>query len=117
MWDACRIIYAINYLYTSIISPRQRLYLSVGKFKNFKQLLIFRFEFKPVFPLRVFPSSIWLFSYTLDCKAVATRQIPDMYKPKPNPYLNANPNANPKPSNPTSILSKFPRKNFTLHTV
>jgi len=31
----------------------------------------------------------------LDCKAVATRQIRDMYKPKPNPYLNANPNANP----------------------
>jgi len=58
-----------------------------------------------------------LFSYNLDCMAVATRQIPDMYKPKPNPYLNANPNANPNPTNPTSILSKFSRKNFTLHTV
>jgi len=58
-----------------------------------------------------------LFSYNLECKAVATRQIPDMYKPKPNPYLNANPNANPNPTNPTSILSKFSRKNFTLHTV
>ena len=55
-----------------------------------------------------------LFLYNLDCKAVATRQIPDMYKSKPNPYLNANPNANP---NPTSILSKFSRKKFTLHTV
>jgi len=46
---------------------------------------------------------------------VATRRIPDTYKPKPNPYLNANPN--PNPTNPTSILSKFSRKNFTLHTV
>jgi len=26
-------------LYTSIISPRQRLYLSVGKFKNFNRSL------------------------------------------------------------------------------
>jgi len=59
------------------------------------------------------------FSYSLDCKAVATRRIPDTYKPKPNPYLNANPNPNPNPNptNPTSILSKFSRKNFTLHTV
>jgi len=57
------------------------------------------------------------FSYSLDCKAVATRRIPDTYKPKPNPYLNANPNPNPNPTNPTSILSKFSRKNFTLHTV
>jgi len=40
--------------------------------------------------------------YNLDCKDVATRQIPDIYKPKP--YLNANPNANPNPTNPTSIL-------------
>jgi len=44
---------------------------------------------------------------------VATRRIPDTYKPKPNPYLNANTN----PTNPTSVLSKFSRKNFTLHTV
>jgi len=55
-----------------------------------------------------------LFSYNLDCKAVATRQIPDMYKPKPNPYLNANPNANPNPTNPTSILSKFSLKELYL---
>jgi len=48
---------------------------------------------------------------------VATRRIPDTYKPKPNPYLNTNPNLNPNPTNPTSILSKFSRKNFTLHTV
>jgi len=48
---------------------------------------------------------------------VATRRIPDTYKPKPNPYLNTNPNPNPNPTNPASILSKFSRKNFTLHTV
>jgi len=47
---------------------------------------------------------------TLDCKAVATCRIPDTYKPKPNPYLNTNPN-------PTSILCKDSRKDFTLHTV
>jgi len=56
-----------------------------------------------------------LFWYTLDCKAVATCQIPDTYKPKPNPFLNTNPN--PNPTNPTSILCKDSRKNFTLHTV
>jgi len=48
---------------------------------------------------------------------VATRRIPDTYKPKPNPYLNTNPSPDPNPTNPTSILSKFSRKNFTLHTV
>jgi len=36
-----------------------------------------------------------LFSYSLDCKAVATRRIPDTYKPKPNPYLDTNPDPNP----------------------
>jgi len=41
---------------------------------------------------------------------VATRRIPDVYKTKPNPYLNTNPN-------PMSILCKDPRKDFTLHTV
>jgi len=56
-----------------------------------------------------------LFWYSLDCKAVARRGIPNTYKPKPNPYLNTNPN--PKPSNPTSILCKDSRKDFTLHTV
>jgi len=45
---------------------------------------------------------------------VATRRIPDTYKPKPNPYLNTNPNPN---TNPTSILCKDSRKDFTLHTV
>jgi len=40
-----------------------------------------------------------LFWYSLDNKAVATRRIPDTYKPKPNPYLNTNPN-------PTSLLCK-----------
>jgi len=44
---------------------------------------------------------------------VATRRIPDTYKPKPNPYLNTNPN----PTNPTSILCQDSRKDFTLHTV
>jgi len=34
---------------------------------------------------------------------VATRRIPDTYKPKPNPYLNTNLNPNP---NPTSVLRK-----------
>jgi len=49
---------------------------------------------------------------------VATRRIPtypDVYKPKPNPYLNTNPI--PNPTNPTSILCKDSRKEFTLHTV
>jgi len=32
-------------LYTSIISPRQRLYLSVGKFKNFNRSLYDFLEF------------------------------------------------------------------------
>jgi len=36
-----------------------------------------------------------LFWQTLDCKAVAIRQIPDTYKPKLNPYLNTNPNPTP----------------------
>jgi len=45
---------------------------------------------------------------------VATRRIPDVYKPKPNPYLNTNPN--PK-FNPMSILCKDSHKDFTLHTV
>jgi len=40
---------------------------------------------------------------------------PDVYKPKPNPYLNTNPIHNP--TNPTSILCKDSRKEFTLHTV
>jgi len=40
-------------------------------------------------------------SYSLDCKAVATRRIPDTYKPKPNPYLNTNPNPNPNSTNPS----------------
>ena len=53
-----------------------------------------------------------LFWYSLDCKAVATRRIPDTYKPKPNPYLNTNTNPNP-----TSILCKDSRTEFTLHTV
>jgi len=44
---------------------------------------------------------------------VATRRIPDTYKPKPNPYLNTNPN----PTNHTSVLCKDSRKDFTLHTV
>jgi len=39
---------------------------------------------------------------------VATRRIPDTYKPKPNPYLKTNPN--PNPTNPTSILCKDYRK-------
>jgi len=42
---------------------------------------------------------------------VATRQIPDTYKPKHNPYRNTN------PTNPMSILCKDSRKDFTLHTV
>ena len=54
-----------------------------------------------------------LFWYSLDCKAVATRRIPDTYKPKPNPYLNTN--SNPNPTNPTSILCKDSRKDFTLN--
>jgi len=49
----------------------------------------------------------------LDCKAVATRRIPNIYEPKRNPYLSTNPN----PANPTSILCKDSRKDFTLHTV
>jgi len=48
---------------------------------------------------------------------VATRRIPDVYKPKPNPYLNTNPNLKPNPTNPTSILCKDSCKDFTLHTV
>jgi len=48
---------------------------------------------------------------------VATRRIPDTYKPKPKPYLNTNPNPNPNPTNPTSILCKDSRNDFTLHTV
>ena len=35
----------------------------------------------------------------IDCKAVATRRIPAIYKPRSNPYLSTNPNPNP-----TSIL-------------
>jgi len=53
-----------------------------------------------------------LFWYSLDCKAVATHRIPDTYKAKPNPCLKTNPNANP-----TSILCKDSRKDFTLHTL
>ena len=61
----------------------------------------------------------WLtgFSYSLDCKAVATCRIPDTYKPKPNPYLNTNPNPNPNPTNPTSILSKFSRNNYLAYSL
>ena len=44
---------------------------------------------------------------------MATRRIPDIYKTKPNTYLNTNPNS----TNPTSILCKDSRKDFTLHTV
>jgi len=41
---------------------------------------------------------------------VATRGIPDTYKPKPDPYLNTKPNPNP-----TSILCKDSRKDFRLY--
>jgi len=69
-------------------------------------------------PTRCYSTSYrQLFWYTLDCKAVATRQIPDMYKPKPNPYLNANPNANPNPTKPTSILSKFSGKRYLVYSL
>jgi len=53
----------------------------------------------------------------LDSKAVATRRIPDIYEPKPSPYLNTNPKPNPNPTSPMFILCKDSRKDFTLHTV
>jgi len=55
-------------------------------------------------------TSFLSFSFSLDCKAVTTRRIADTYKPKPNPYLNTNPN-------PTSILYKDSSIDFTLCTV
>jgi len=48
---------------------------------------------------------------------MATCRIPDIYKPKHNPYLNTNPRHNPKPTNPMSILRKDSREDFTLRTV
>jgi len=44
---------------------------------------------------------------------VATRLIPDIYEPKPNLYVNTNPN----PAYHTSMLCKDSRKDITLHTV
>ena len=77
---------------------------------SFRPCLLCKKQIKTNYSCQLLHQTRQLFWYTLDCKAVATREIPDMYKPKPNPYLNANPN-------PTSVLSKFSGKNFTLHAV
>jgi len=75
----------------------------VGKMRNVEYRISATFKMWVIISAELCHQLFW---YSFDCKAVATCQIPDIHKAKPNPYLNTNPNANPNPTDPTSILSK-----------